>query len=269
MAADWLYDLQGKEVVFTGENDGYEEDELADLALELGARRVSDDCNLTTNVLVRGHSDRWKFGTYGKKEAKAAQMQAAGRDIVIIDLAGLLSLAAGLAAPVLPPNAPVAPAREPATAGGAFGAPYRAGRHQQPVEGDGAVFRDPDNVERGLRAHSTTQDQLAALIEEAGYEPASAFDRSCNFDIGWRDEQGTVHVAEVKSLTDANESFQIRHGLGQVLDYAHRLNGRGFPVRPLLVLERRPQAVAHWTGLCNQHGVSLVWAPGFAGVLTG
>ena len=58
MTSRWLHDLTDKEVVFTGNNDGYEEWKLAELAIELGARGVSDDCNLTTNVLVRGWSER-------------------------------------------------------------------------------------------------------------------------------------------------------------------------------------------------------------------
>ena len=59
--AGWLYDLKGKEVVFTGAFDGYDERDLSRLAIRLGARRVSDDGNLSTNVLVRGQSPRWKF----------------------------------------------------------------------------------------------------------------------------------------------------------------------------------------------------------------
>lgn len=194
-------------------------------------------------------------------------MQAGGRDIVIIDLEGLLNLADGLAAPVLPANAPVAPARATASQGGAFGAPYRAGRLQSPVQGDGEVYRDPDNVERGLQAHSATQDALAALLQDSGYEPASPFDKSCNYDLGWRDHAGRINVVEVKSLTTSNESFQIRHGLGQVLDYSHRLRGRGFVVRPLLVVEREPVDASHWSALCDGHGVTLCWAPRFNGAV--
>ncbi len=85
VAVQWLTTLRGKEVVFTGVNEGYEEEDLAQLCRDLGARRVSDDLNKTTNVLVRGYSPHWKHGTYGNKEAKVAKNQAAGLDVVIID----------------------------------------------------------------------------------------------------------------------------------------------------------------------------------------
>lgn len=267
MAHCWLYDLVDKEVVFTGDNEGYEEWELSELAIALGARRVSDDCNLTTNVLVRGHSARWKYGDYGKKEKKVAAMQQVGRDVVIIDLAGLLGLASGTPAPTLTPNVPESPARQGAAAGGDFGAPYREVGPVAPVQGSEVVLRDLDEVDRGRREHFATQDALAAMIRNAGLQPKMRPDAQCNYDLAWEEDGGTVAVAEVKSLTEDNELFQVRHGLGQVLDYAHRLQGRGFRTRPLLVLERQPQAVQHWAGLCASSGVTLTWAPSFSGVL--
>ena len=45
-----------------------------------------------------------------------------------------------------------------------------------------------------------------------------------SFDIAWEDE-GTVFVAEVKSLTTENEEKQLRSGLGQVLGHAHQIGG--------------------------------------------
>jgi hypothetical protein len=263
---DWLYDVRGKEVVFTGDDPDYSREDLEEIVYRLGASRVHDWVNKkTTDVLVRcGHSDRWKYGDYGRKEVRAAEMQAEGRAIVVIDVPGLLGLREEIPAPTLVPNTPTAPARAAATAGGALGAPYRAGRHLQPVQGDGEVYRDPDRVERGLRGHSATQDALATLVASRGCVPLSPFDRTCNYDLGWLDPAGTANVAEVKSLTDSNEAFQIRHGLGQVLDYAHRLRQRGFSVKPVLAVEREPTEAAHWAALCNRQEVVLTWAPDFA-----
>ena len=65
-------------------------------------------------------------------------------------------------------------------------------------------------------------------------------------------------VVEVKSLTGANEAGQIRLGLGQVLDYEHRLLWNDDYVRPILAVERKP-AAEHWKRLCEAHGVALVW----------
>lgn len=105
------------------------------------------------------------------------------------------------------------------------------------------------------------------LVAAAVLQPKMRPDAQCNYDLAWEEADGTVVVAEVKSLTQDNELFQIRHGLGQVLDYAHRLQTRGFTTRPVLVLERKPKAVDHWSGLCTSSGVTLTWAPAFAGAM--
>jgi hypothetical protein len=259
MNSQWLYGLKGKEVVFTGSFKTQDEREHGKLAERLGASRISDDCNLTTNVLVRGFSPRWKFGDFGTKERKVADMQVAGRDVVIIDEAGLLGLVDDIPAPVLPPHSPSAPARAPADQGGSVGAPYRRPDHDPSVAGDGEVFRDPKQLERAFRAHASTLDALANLIRSKGYEPLVPQDATCNFDLAWTTSDGHVCVAEVKSNTIDNESLQVRHGLGQVLDYAHRLQQRGFRVQPLLVLERQPEAFEHWRSLCQANGVVFAW----------
>lgn len=150
---------------------------------------------------------------------------------------------------------------------------YRLVSHQRrwysfagPLLGDGEHYRDPDTMERGLKAHSSTQDALADLLSSRGLTPLSAFDKLCNFDLAWHFTDGTVGVAEVKSNTEENDAFQIRHGLGQVLDYGHRIKGRGFSPMLFLVLERKPQG-AHWGELCSAHNVTLTWGPSFTGVV--
>ena len=263
-----MYDLRGKEVVFTGAIPDYSEAELTAIAVNsLGASRVKDDvAKYSTDVLVRGYSGRWKFGSYGKKEKQVAEMQRAGHHIKIIDAEGFFGLRSSLAAPALTPNVPDAPARAKATEGGAVGAPYRAGAFSGPLQGDGEHHRDPDTMERGLKAHSSTQDKLAELIGLHGLTPLSPFDKTCNFDLAWACDDGSVGVAEVKSITEGNEAFQVRHGLGQVLDYGHRLTGRGFQPKLVLVLEAKPRDAAHWKPLCAEHGVILTWGPFFPGV---
>lgn len=261
-----MRDLQGKEVVFTGKFEGFNEVELAKIAEGLGASRVKERVNKSsTHVLVRGWSPHWKYGNYGKKEKQVAEYQAAGHNIQIIDTEGFFGLRSHYPAPALKPNVPDAPARSRASEGGAIGAPYRAGSFAQPLKGDGEVYRDPDVMERGLKAHSSTQDKLAELVGLNGLTPLSPFDKNCNFDLAWHFEDGTVGVAEVKSNTEENEAFQIRHGLGQVLDYGHRLTGRGFRPKLFLVLERKPQD-GHWRELCAAHDVTLTWGQFFPSV---
>ncbi len=113
------------------------------------------------------------------------------------------------------------------------------------LRGDGEHYRDPDIMERGLKAHAGTQNKLAELLGLHGITPLSPFDKTCNFDLAWHFADGFIGVAEVKSNTEENESFQVRHGLGQVLDYGQRLKGRGFSPKLFLVIERKPQDT-HW-----------------------
>lgn len=85
--------------------------------------------------------------------------------------------------------------------------------------------------------------------DTAGCEP--------NFDLAWEAKR-TVFVTEVKSITDENEEEQLRLGLGQVLQYHHRLRGLGHErVVAVLVPERTPHDRS-WTDLCHELGVVLL-----------
>jgi hypothetical protein len=64
-------------------------------------------------------------------------------------------------------------------------------------------------------------------------------------------------VAEVKSLTDANEEKQLRLGLGQVLRYRNLMRSGGV-VRAVLALERKPTNDS-WLGLFEMLDVIAVW----------
>ncbi|MHA7297709.1 hypothetical protein [Pseudarthrobacter sp. MDT3-1] len=99
-----------------------------------------------------------------------------------------------------------------------------------------------------------------------GLTPLSPFAKHCNYDLAWHFDDGAVGIAEVKSNTGENEAFQIRHGLGQVLDYGHRMKGRGFRPKLFLVLERKPQEAARWKPLCAENDVALTWGPFFPGI---
>jgi hypothetical protein len=78
-----------------------------------------------------------------------------------------------------------------------------------------------------------------------------------NFDLAW-EANGTVFVAEVKSITDQNEEGQLRLGLGQVLRNRHRLRQLGHThVVAVLVPERAPRDPA-WHDLCQELGTVLL-----------
>ena len=124
---------------------------------------------------------------------------------------------------------------------------------------------DPDTVDRGLRGHMATQNALAAFLTAAGVRPRRPKPGEPDFDLAWS-KGGWWYVVEVKSLTAANETKQLRLGLGQVLDYQDRLLARHSSVRAVLAVERRPTD-ERWLQLCERHEVTLVWPEAFETVL--
>jgi hypothetical protein len=138
-----------------------------------------------------------------------------------------------------------------------LGTPYREARVSSLPSERQPFAVDPALVERGLRGHSDMQNALADVLRQAGIEPRSRLPREPNFDIAWETE-GTVFVAEVKSITDDNEEEQLRLGLGQVLRYRHRLQALGHDhVVAVLAPERAPRD-ASWEELCHELGVELL-----------
>lgn len=115
---------------------------------------------------------------------------------------------------------------------------------------------DPDASGRGLRAHRKLENWLASRAAADGLLPQDPDTTDPPFDLCWEDA-GHLTVVEVKSITWANETSQLRLGLGQVLEYAQILRTRG-PVRPVLFVEQAPSA-QHWASVCESAGVQLWW----------
>jgi len=143
------------------------------------------------------------------------------------------------------------------TASLGLGAPY----HQVPVtelsRSRDPFSVDPALVERGLRGHTDTQNELASVLSNAGIEPRRGLGSGPNFDLAW-ENNGTIFVAEVKSITAENEEHQLRLGLGQVLRYRQRLTALGHDrVVAVLVPEHQPRDPS-WRELCRDLGVVLL-----------
>jgi hypothetical protein len=144
----------------------------------------------------------------------------------------------------------------------------------RPANGDATIAaeitpltRDPALLERAMQQHAATQNALARMVGAAGLVPQSP-SGAVDYDLVWAVPGGIV-LAEVKSLTATNEVAQIRHGLGQILDYRARLESIGDDVVQLvLALEREPDAVEHWARVCASVGVTLCWAPHFTNAIT-
>jgi hypothetical protein len=115
---------------------------------------------------------------------------------------------------------------------------------------------DPDAADRGFRAHRQLENWLADQVRAAGLVPLDPGPADPPFDLAW-DEPDTLTVVEVKSLTSANETPQLRSGLAEVLDHAQHL-GTPHRVRPVLFVEREPTA-PRWASLCRRLGVELWW----------
>src|ERR1700691_249939 len=143
------------------------------------------------------------------------------------------------------------------TASPGLGAPYRQVPRTELSGGWDPFSVDPALAERGLRGHADTQNELAGVLSDAGIEPRRGLPPGPNFDLAWQ-KNGTVFVAEVKSVTAENEEHQLRLGLGQVLRYRQRLAALGHDrVVAVLVPERQPSDPS-WRELCQEVGVVLL-----------
>ncbi|GAA1393333.1 hypothetical protein [Luteococcus peritonei] len=155
--------------------------------------------------------------------------------------------------------APVLSDRQAANSAGDIGRTFdRRNDEVSPAAADPAA-PDRDAVERGLRSHRSLENLLADAITERDLEALEPEVQDPPFDVAWKATDGTINVVEVKSTTPANQTAQLRRGLGQVLDYDHTLRQRGHTqIQPILFIEAEP-AGDHWQTLCARHGVKLAW----------
>jgi len=121
--------------------------------------------------------------------------------------AELVDLFPSLAAAAAGSAAPAGSADAPPPTG--VGAPYREAQVSPVQVGRQPFTADPALLERGLRGHADTQNELSTVLRDAGIEPRSRLPREPNFDLAWG-SGGTVFVAEIKSITDDNEEEQLR-----------------------------------------------------------
>ncbi|HEY9476526.1 MAG TPA: hypothetical protein VIS06_22095 [Mycobacteriales bacterium] len=137
--------------------------------------------------------------------------------------------------------------------------------HRETVHDTGASGLEVDlsALDAGTAAHERTVGVLRDHLNDRGIQVFGPAAGAPRFDAGWDDADGRV-IAEVKSLSEANEAQQIRLGLGQVLEYACIVSLRR-PARGVLVLEREPQG-KHWSAVAESAGVQIAWAPAFEGL---
>lgn len=137
-----------------------------------------------------------------------------------------------------------------------------------PIHDPTGLELDLSGLDAGTAAHQKT---LALLVAELMPTIARAVSAP-RVDAAWRSsvDAGVLVIAEVKSLTGADQSQQIRLGIGQVLDYAVSL--RTSPpegietIVPVLVLEKEPHDPNRWALVARAAGITMTWPPSFAGL---
>jgi hypothetical protein len=215
-------------------------------------RERADDVRAVLEQLRAAHSGSlyFPFFFWGGSELRPMQPYLNKLPAELVDV--IPHLAAAAATPAPPAELPTA-----APDGPTLGATYREAEVST-LPGERQPFTvDPALVERGLKGHADTQNELARVLRAAGIEPRSRLPEEPNFDLAW-EANGTVFVAEVKSITDQNEEGQLRLGLGQVLRNRHRLRQLGHThVVAVLVPERAPRDPT-WNDLCQELGVVLL-----------
>lgn len=123
-----------------------------------------------------------------------------------------------------------------------------------------------DSYQAGVDEHDRLCRALIDQLAAAGVQAGAGLS-GVPVDLAWRDAEGKQFIAEVKSVFAGNEVEQLRLGLGQVLEYRHRLAALNVPVRALLVVPRALDP--GWRDICADNGVTLIVAdrPGWAAEL--
>lgn len=175
-------------------------------------------------------------------------------------LAGAASDAAATSVGVTVPAPPVTTVKA-----GGLGRPYRSRPEPTKSSPSDPWSVDPDVLDRGRKGHWATQEALASYVDSLGAKPREPEPDEPQYDVGW-ELGGDLYVAEVKSLTKANQESQLRLELGQVLRYRHLVGAATTrTVRAVLAVEMAPADVP-WSDLCVSLEVVLVW-PGNMRVL--
>lgn len=89
------------------------------------------------------------------------------------------------------------------------GLPYRPVPEDRTRETLDTYTTNPEAIERANNAHMATQNALAESVRARGLKPLRPRPGEPQYDLAWWDG-GVLWVAEVKSLTDANEESQLR-----------------------------------------------------------
>jgi len=122
---------------------------------------------------------------------------------------------------------------------------------------------DPELVESANQTHRRAQNGLFQRATARGYHCFRPGAGEPDFDVAWRTSAGRLVVAEVKSITAANERHQLRAGLGQVLEYRHRLRRLHAGEVVAVIVLPGPPLDPMWAAITVPLGVTLTWPPDY------
>ncbi|MEH0819848.1 MULTISPECIES: hypothetical protein [unclassified Micromonospora] len=114
---------------------------------------------------------------------------------------------------------------------------------------------DADRYRAGVEEHDRLCRQLIGHLAQSGIAAGAGL-AGVNVDLAWRDGEGRQFIAEVKSMVGGNDVEQLRLGLGQVLEYRHRLATCGITVRAVLLVTQCADET--WADICADSDVVLV-----------
>jgi hypothetical protein len=120
---------------------------------------------------------------------------------------------------------------------------------------DTMVF-DPDAVRAGLVEHNRLCRMLHDHLAASGLVAGQHLYR-VPVDMAWRDHQNRQYIAEIKSCLADDADAQFRLGLGQILEYRHRLRHAGHDLQAVLALTRTCDL---WANICADLDVILLTA---------
>ncbi|MFI1718878.1 hypothetical protein [Streptomyces litmocidini] len=270
----WVHSLRGQRLCFTGkvliDGEWTVRKRCVEVSQRLGASWKPD---FSRKVTLFVHGDLASQAVtdaqrdYSKKLVRAAWERDRGYHVCVVDGDGFADLIGGYPARCRELQRAQGTDDQvlvlPQVGDGILGGPLQ--RHRPSHHESGALKLDLDHLDRGTEAHESTVAALISHLADQQVEVRGHARNAPRFDAGWS-RGDEVFIAEVKSLSDANEDQQIRLGIGQILDYAHQLKlarTHGL-VRPVLVLERQP-GDPRWVSLASESGILLTWAPGFRG----
>lgn len=268
MGCKWVETLKGKRIAFTGKVFVRDRWVVRDQCVRLAEKRgaiSTDYVSSSTDIVVWGDlASQVVADPTTMSSQKLINAAKASRHVHVITADGFADLLHGGVARCIRGAAGREVYKWPADDTTLlFGGPLRV--HQAPKHkaNQKMLKVDLDALDNGTEAHQRTLAQLGKHLANHTIEALHHLASGPRFDAGWR-VKGRSWIAEVKSLSNTNETQQLRLGLGQLLEYRARVQ-HSKPLRAALILSRAPSD-DKWISICESAEVLLTWAPDFLGI---